>query len=64
MQMSEKDEDKRLSKVIKACKIISSILPDDSLNHTIKASMTEILPKMIHLCSDLPQTVTPFNPID
>ncbi|CDW82096.1 UNKNOWN [Stylonychia lemnae] len=47
--LSEKNEDERLQKVIKACKIIADIMPNDSINESVKASIPEILPKLIKM---------------
>lgn len=51
--MSEKNEDERLQKIIKACKIIADIMPNDSINESVKASIPEILPKLIKMMPHL-----------
>ena len=61
--MSEKDDNERLMKIIQACKIISDVLPNDSLNFSIKQAMPEILPKLIKLLPYLVTTVS-FNDVD
>ena len=54
--LSEKNEDERLEKVIKACKIISEHLPNDSMVIAIK-DIEEILPKLINLLNVLETTI-------
>ena len=43
----ETDEDSKLDKIIKACKIISDMLPNPQEFYQIHADLKEILPKLI-----------------
>jgi hypothetical protein len=43
--------------VIKACKIIGDIMPNDAINETVKNSVPEIVPKLIKMLPYLTNSV-------
>eukprot|EP00347_Sterkiella_histriomuscorum_P002617 403367450 len=55
--LSEKNEDERLQKLIKACKIIADIMPNDSINESVKTSIPEILPKLVKMLPYLTSSI-------
>ena len=55
--MTEKNDDERLNKLIKACKIIAEILPNDAINDSISVNLPEIVPKMVKMLPHLSSSI-------
>ena len=56
-QSVETDANEKLNKIIKACKIISDMLPNPYQNYQIEQNMKDVIPKLVKNLHVLPVTV-------